>query len=400
MKIARSPKDRLRALRAGRVSQLLEHTDLDGLPPAAPPRITLNGRPVETGAAFDAVLERAHKETLSATFQQVEHKSEAKEPKYNSYAAGRAAPLSPAQIAANTVTSIWGSRLGFEVAKHAIRPLAGLAADIAFRKNFGLLDRENIDPWNPPASNEINTEHLSSEANPIAQGLSTTGSSDSLSIVDTDVHNSTIPGIQVSVGGELLTLFHARGSVETRKKNDYLTGEIKRRAQECFDQHNIDVEIEHTHGGSDPAKTEHYVQSPYEPSTRGSGRTDGTVTMRIGNQSWQYDLQTYDQRADGSPISRESTSFENIREHLNLLDQFSQGHIDGSDARQRYLARGDYARSWGFEMFTKGRKGIAWDEWKEIVDKQLDKLFENCRPIARWIDDPETPRRVQTPLED
>jgi hypothetical protein len=400
MKTARSPRERLRVLRAGRVSQLLDPTPADGLPPTDPPRLILNGKPVATGGAFDAVLEQAHKKALSATFQQFEHKSEAKEPKYNSYAAGRAAPLSPAQIAANTVTSIWGSRLGFEVAKHAIRPLAGFAADIAFRKNFGFLDRENIDPWNPPASNEIDTERPSTEAGLVEQAPATTNFTDSSSIVDTGIHGPTAPGIQLSAGAVTVPFFYARGSAETRKKNDYLIAEFKRRAEECFDQHNIEVEIEHTHGGSDPTKTEHYVQSPYEPSTRGSGRTDGTATMRIGNQSWRFDLQTYDQLADGSPTSRESTSFENIREILNLLDQFSQGHIDGYEARQRYLARGDYARSWGFEMFTKGRKGIAWDEWKEIVDRKLDKLFEDCRPIERWIDDPETPRRVQTPLED
>jgi hypothetical protein len=50
-------------------------------------------------------------------------------------------------------------------------------------------------------------------------------------------------------------------------------------------------------------------------------------------------------------------------------------------------------------MFTKGRRGISWDEWKEIVDKQLDELFENCRPIERWIVKPDTPAPEQTSPE-
>ena len=62
----RSPRDRLRAIRAGRVSQLLDPEPADGLPPTEPPRLRLNGKPVTTGAAFDAVMARAHSLNVNA----------------------------------------------------------------------------------------------------------------------------------------------------------------------------------------------------------------------------------------------------------------------------------------------------------------------------------------------
>ena len=53
----RSPRDRLRAIRAGRVSQLLDPNPADGLPPTSPPRLMLNGKPVTTGARS---MQRCH----------------------------------------------------------------------------------------------------------------------------------------------------------------------------------------------------------------------------------------------------------------------------------------------------------------------------------------------------
>lgn len=399
MSIARSPKDRLRALRAGRVSQLLEPTPADGLPPTDPPRITLNGKPVATSGAFDAVLERAHAAQLSAAIAEPEVKPESKEPKHNSYSAGRS--ISPTQIAANIVTSIWQSKLGFEVAKYGV-PLSfgvGLAADMALRKNLGFLDRESIDPWSLPILDEARTEQLPTDDGSIHPS-SDTNPFESANGPNSHPNSGATFGIQLSDGNELLPLFFPRGSEGTKKKNDYVIGEIKRRLDQCFEQHNIDAETEHTHGGSDPDKTEHYVQSPYESSTRGSGRTDGTVTIQIRNEAWRFDMQTFDQLADGTPTGREDTAYTNIKQNLSLLDEFNQGNIDAPDAMQRYLARGDYARSLTFEMFTKGRREIPWDEWKEIVDKQLDKLFEDCRPIERWIVKPDTPAPKQTSPED
>ncbi|MEX2298068.1 MAG: hypothetical protein WD715_11660 [Dongiaceae bacterium] len=81
MSIARSPKDRLRALRAGRVSQLLDPTPADGLPPTEPPRITLNGKPVATAGAFDAVLERAHGDAVTRALGPLVIKPGTKDPK-------------------------------------------------------------------------------------------------------------------------------------------------------------------------------------------------------------------------------------------------------------------------------------------------------------------------------
>jgi hypothetical protein len=61
----RSPRDRLRAIRAGRVSQLLTRTPDSGLPPTEPPRLTLNGKPVTTGAAFNAAVAQMHDQNIA-----------------------------------------------------------------------------------------------------------------------------------------------------------------------------------------------------------------------------------------------------------------------------------------------------------------------------------------------
>jgi hypothetical protein len=60
MNVSRSPVDRLRAIRAGRVSQLLDQTPSDGLPPTQPAKVTLNGKKVEMGAAFESQMATRH----------------------------------------------------------------------------------------------------------------------------------------------------------------------------------------------------------------------------------------------------------------------------------------------------------------------------------------------------
>lgn len=77
----RSPRDRLRAIRAGRVSQLLSSSPDDGLPPTEPPRLKLNGKPVTAGAAFDAVMARAHGLKVDAALDAVVAKTGHRLPK-------------------------------------------------------------------------------------------------------------------------------------------------------------------------------------------------------------------------------------------------------------------------------------------------------------------------------
>jgi hypothetical protein len=98
MSETRSPRDRLRAIRAGRVSQLLNATPADGLPPTEPPRLKLNGKPVTTGAAFDAVMARAHATNVNDALNSTVAKSGDRSPKDRPTYPTGTSPINPLAV--------------------------------------------------------------------------------------------------------------------------------------------------------------------------------------------------------------------------------------------------------------------------------------------------------------
>ncbi len=168
----RSPRDRLRAIRAGRVSQLLDPEPTDGLPPTAPPRLMLNGKPVKTGAAFDAVMARAHSVRIDEALNTIAVKSIDRGTKQFSRTPTTPppGPLSPAQVAANALTSIWQSNLPGQIARHGPVVLGGLGAAMAMQKNLDFLKRTGQDPWNPSAQSLVESGAVEApEINPSPQ---------------------------------------------------------------------------------------------------------------------------------------------------------------------------------------------------------------------------------------
>lgn len=386
----RSPRDRLRAVRAGRVSQLLNPTPDDGLPPTEPPRLTLNGKPVTTGAAFDAVIESRHSERIRNALPSLDAPNSQGEPLIKFGDRSPKAPnyinqLSPHQQIAmgNAITAMLGlTAVTGATAVYFGVPGATYPEIYASRnQNEGLADVISRQFASDTASSP--SQHA-----PTLRPVASNDNSPHLSQFERS-------SIEISVGDSIdLSALFRRGNEVTQRKNDYIAEQFKDRLDQCFDMHNIDAESEHTHGGSDPARKERYIQDPRITSTRGSGSTDGSVRFRIGGDNYFFDFQTHDQLADGNPTLRESNNLKKLLRLTAIVNQVIRGEIPLDKP-----LRPGAGETLAIHTFGKGRAGTTWEEWKQRIDQELDELFEDCQPINRFkmqiptdpIDPPATP---------
>jgi len=397
MSETRSPRDRLRAIRAGRVSQLLDREPSDGLPPTEPPRLKLNGKPVTTGAAFDAVMEDRHEQRLISELAKPFANNSDSRTKHFSKATTTTQPgsLSPAQIAANTVTAIWGTNLPGQLTRYGQPIINGLGAAMAAQRNLDFLERIGEDPWSPSQTlSETRTETVNAtepsifaraQAQPSANDNRMAASVDPLSVDSTLDETTPDTKIQISVSNiQDINLLFRKGNELTQRKNDYVAQQIKERLDKCFEQHQMDAETEHQYGGSDPNKKERYFQDPRATSTRGSGSTDGSVRIKIGDSTYYVDFQTFDELADGSPTSREMLNLEKLFRLKNVTNEVLRGEYLPDDINPNFYSRPGVGETLDIYAFGKGRPNTEWDDWQKRVDEELDQLFEDCQPIHRF----------------
>ena len=377
----RSPRDRLRAIRAGRVSQLVSGTPTDGLPPTEPPRLTLNGKPVTTGAAFDAVMARAHNlkvdEALNTIMANTVNKSSKQRISYPP--GGYVVPLPPSPftvpitpLVALTVAPLIGG-LGVEMAtrkdlNNILRQLSDEAIDLSHLLRYPSNDNDRSTAYTPvdvdmtPSPTPTEAPQLPNKHtgplldDPEMRDLGKTPPfpGESLELLDRlppkdwdEFNQPQIESIPIfEIDAHDLILKH-NSSPETQEDTRYALSSLKRQLLERGALRAADWTRE----------TELYIPNAIDGTRKGSRFADLGVAIIVDGETLIVPYNVVDVLMDGlTPDARERRARDDINRYIPYL-------------KERYAQLNTLPKS----------RGMVRAEWEAKVDAiiadQLDALF-------------------------